>query len=149
MNKTMQISFNTDDQGFLSQECPACMGRFKVRFGEGSDQPIGFCPYCGNSGQNCWWTSKQAEYLSAKASSEMVAPELEKMARDFNRRVGGKGLFSMSMKVSKTSVPPEPIEANEDWSHFLFKCCGETIRYDGDFRKLHCIICGKQVSVES
>ena len=102
MGTTVRISFNTDEEGFLSQECPGCERRFKAKLGEGSDEPISFCPYCDYTGRDCWWTQKQAEYLSAKAAEEVLGPELEKLKKAFGS--GGGGLFSMKATVTKPST---------------------------------------------
>lgn len=59
----MEVSFPTDSDGYLSQECPSCEQIFKVVFGEGSEEPISFCPYCGHSGRDCWYTKPQVEYM--------------------------------------------------------------------------------------
>ena len=143
MDKSISIRLSTDADGFLSQACPSCKRRFKAKFNEGSDQPISFCPYCGHNDTGCWWTPEQAEYLSGKAAEEVVAPELDKMARDFNHKTKG-GLISMNMKVSYSPTPPPPQEQNDDWPQVTFSCCGEVIKHDGRDDVLHCIICGQQ-----
>lgn len=145
MTDQFSVSIQTDDDGFLSQECPDCQRRFKVNFREGSDQPISFCPYCGHNDTGCWWTPEQAEYLSAKAAEEVVGPELEKMARDFNRSSSG-GLISMNMKVGHSPIPPAPEEPSDDWPVVTFECCGERIKHDGQDSELRCVICGKAVA---
>jgi len=148
MDKNVKVTLSTDNDGFLSQECPGCQRRFKVNFSEGSDQPISFCPYCGHNGTGCWWTPEQAEYLSAKAGKEIIAPELDKMARDFNRKTKD-GLISMNMKVSHSPTPPPPKEPNEDWPQVTFSCCDEVIKHDGQNSDLRCVICGKTVGTLS
>jgi len=140
----VNIKLNTDDDGFLSQECPACERRFKVKFGEGSEAPIAFCPYCGHNQENCWWTQDQADYLAAVAGGEVLGPELEEMARDFNRQSPKGGFVSISMEVKRSPVPDPPDEPNDDWPTRTFDCCGETIKHDGQEESLHCIICGKE-----
>ena len=142
MGNTLSVRFSTDSEGFLSQECPSCKTRFKVRFGEGSDQPIAFCPYCDHNGKDCWWTPEQAEYMSATVGSEVVGPELDKMAREFNRKTRGRNnLISMSMKVSHSEAPIQPDEPEEAWMKTRFQCCDETIKHQ-EGEHLRCIICG-------
>ena len=148
MKKRISVSLSTDDDGLLSQECPSCERRFKVKYNEGSDQPISFCPYCGHNDTGCWWTPEQAEYLSGRAAEEIVAPELGKMARNFNRKSRG-GLFSMSTKVRRSPAPPPPKELDNDWPHVTFSCCGEVIKHDGQSSDLRCIICGKPLAASS
>ena len=121
MDKHFNVTLNTDNDGFLSQECPSCKRRFKAKFNDGSDQPISFCPYCGHNETGCWWTPEQAENLSGKVAEEIVVPELDKIARDFNRNTRG-GLISMNMKVSHSPTPPQPQEQDEDCPQATFSC---------------------------
>lgn len=148
MDKQISVTLNTDDDGFLSQECPGCQRRFKVNFSEGGDQPISFCPYCGHNNTGCWWTTEQAEYLSAKAAQEIVGPELDKMAQDFNRNTSS-GLIGMNMKVNHSPTPPAPQEPDDDWPLVTFECCNERIKHDGQNSDLRCVICGKIVGTPS
>lgn len=101
----MEIGFPTDSDGFLSQECPSCEQQFKVCFGEGSDEPISYCPYCGHKGQQCWYTSEQVEHLSAVAQSVLVAPALAKLQQSLGGKVTGR--------ISAPKTPP-PIEPDSD-----------------------------------
>jgi ribosomal protein S27E len=140
---SVSVKFNTDDEGFLSQECPNCQKRFKVRFGEGSDKPISFCPYCSHQDQNCWWTQAQADYMAAVAGKTVIEPELERMARDFSREAGSGGFISMKIEVKSDPPPVPPQEPSEDWPVALFDCCNERIRHDRSHASLHCVICGK------
>ena len=148
MSNHLSVCLYTDNDGFLSQECPGCERRFKVNFSEGSDKPISFCPFCGHNDTGCWWTPEQAEYFSTKAAEEVVGPELEKMARDFNHKSSG-GLISMNMEVSHSPTPPAPDEPDDDWPVVTFECCGERIKYDGQNEELRCIICGKPFVLSS
>lgn len=142
MTDSVELKLRTDSEGFLSQECPSCETRFKVKLGEGSDQPIAFCPYCGHNGHDCWWTPEQAEYISATVGEEMVGPMLDEAARDFNRRARSpRGPISMSMEVSHGKPPRQPPEPEENWPRTKFECCNETIRHQ-ERETLHCIICG-------
>lgn len=143
MNKNIKVQLKTDSEHFISQECPACKKRFKIKPGSGSDLPISYCPYCGHNEQDCWWTKEQVEYFGQMAAGEIIEPELEKMAKEFNRNSPKSGFITMSMDYKKSPkvVPPE--EPEEDWQKRVFKCCGETIKHDASKSELHCIICGK------
>jgi hypothetical protein len=137
---SMEVSFNTDDDGFLSHECPSCEMRFKVRLGSGSSDPIGHCPYCQHDGEDCWWTPEQADYLGAVAARELIEPALGKMASRVNR--SGGGLVKMTMSVQRSAQPTPPAEDNDHSPLVLFTCCGETIRHYPNAQNLRCIICG-------
>lgn len=141
------VSFNTDDDGFISQECPACEVRFKVRLGSGSSEPIAHCPYCGHDGERCWWTPEQADYLREVAVSKVLDPALNKMASNLKRSGGGS--VKVSVKVKRSATPTPPVEDNDNSPMVLFACCGETIRHVPWAKDLRCIICGSRGSVQS
>jgi len=142
--KSISVRFGTDKDGYISQECPKCEKRFKVKYGEGSDKPISFCPYCKHEGQNCWWTKEQVDYLGKAVLQKTVEPEFEKMAKKINRSSKKGDFISMRMdfKPSSRAVPPE--ELSENWPKMLFECCGETIKHDGSVLPVYCIICGNR-----
>lgn len=135
----MEVRFDTDSDGFLSQECPSCHQRFKVLFGSGSDKPISFCPYCCHNEHDCWWTPEQIDYIQSVATDVVVRPELEKFQRQL------KSSSSDFFQVQLASGIPEPIvspaEADDPLRVLRFQCCGETIKADHRNR-YYCIICG-------
>jgi ribosomal protein S27E len=146
MKGSVELRLSTDDDGFMSQECPACERRFKVVFGEGSGKSIGFCPYCGHEGQDCWWTPEQADYIGDVVAAEVVGPEFEQMAREFNSG-SSSGFIRMTVEVERQSMPRQPDEPNEPMPVLLFSCCNERIKHNGSLDELHCIICGRKTAV--
>ena len=142
MEKT--ISFATDKDGFVSQECPSCSGRFKVQFGEGSDKPISFCPYCSHHGQDCWWTPEQAEYIQQVAqnmATQVIDRELDNMARSINH--SGRGNITMTRSARRRgNTPNRPEELDLDLPITEFACCGERVKLFESEAPISCIICG-------
>ena len=142
---SIPLSFPTDEDGFLTQECPECQRRFMVLLGEGSDQPLSYCPYCGHHGQGCWWTEEQSEYAQSVAVAEVIAPELRKLeqaAKSLEKSTGG------FLKVSvKSDVPDQPIDPpTEPLSELRikqFRCCRERVKVEKE-RFHYCIICGRK-----
>ena len=148
MGLSTTVTLATDSDGFVSQECPVCARRFKVVFGEGSEQPISHCPYCGHSGQNCWWTQDQADYLTGVAGEEFVDPLLDDFARRINRSNRPGGLVRFSAKVTHGPRPSQPTESDAPMPILTFRCCGERVKHDGSAATLHCVICGASTNVE-
>ena len=132
----MQVQIPTDADGFISQECPACNGRFMIQPGAGSPEPISHCPLCGHQGRDCWWTPEQLDYLKGVATSQLIGPELAKL----NRHAGG--LFKIN--VSSIPAPSPPEEPEGDFMKVAFGCCGETIKCDPNRELLYCPICGQE-----
>jgi len=142
--KKIPVSLNTDEDGYISQECPNCKKRFKVNPNAGSEQPISYCPYCGHNGKNCWWTQEQVKYMMGEVNKTVVEPELDKMAKEINRKSRPGNFIDITMKVKKTHKTPIPKESNKPMPMITFDCCGETIKHDGSISEIHCIICGKE-----
>ena len=146
MNERKNISFRfgTDEDGYISQECPKCEKRFKVKPGEGSNKPISFCPYCKHEGQNCWWTKEQVDYFESVVMKESVEPEFEKMAKEINRNSHKDSFVTVSMDFKPSPKPIVPKETKSNWPYIIFECCSEKIKYEQSQKELFCIICGKE-----
>lgn len=152
MSDQTTISIPTDDDGFISQKCPACSKLFKAEFGEGSDKPLGYCPYCGAAGGD-WYTDEQRAYIEAAGRNfalEVVRRELGEMTRSFNRGVPCGGITTAEMSLEPTPeepLPPVPAESNEPMPVASFRCCNERIKHDGSSAALHCVICGAESKI--
>ncbi len=137
------VSLKTDREGFLSQECPSCKHRFKVKPNEGAKGPISHCPYCMFDGRDCWWTPKQAEHLSARAM-DLLSKDLEE---PFKRIAGRSKFIKVEMKRTPRFTPQCPNEPDENWPVIEFPS-GEVIKYDGRFRVLRCPVTGEKLKEE-
>ncbi len=137
----MQISLPTDTDGYLSQECPSCEKRFKVLFGEGSEEPISFCPYCGHKGRDCWHTKDQVNYIEATAADVMLGQELKRLEHELKKASGG--FLKIEMKTETPTAGTPPMETDEMLGILRFPCCNETVKLNRHERHF-CIICGKE-----
>lgn len=142
----LNITFNLDNDGFLSQECPTCLKRFKAKFGSGSKETLSYCPYCGHHGSNCWWTQEQVKYIEDFSMAQVLVPELKKFGRDMERTLNRPG-SAVSFKANHhlhAATPTAPPENPDNWPMHTFVCCGETIKHAPKPDRLHCVICGKR-----
>lgn len=140
----MEISFSTDADGFLSQECPSCEQRFKVIFGEGSEEPVSYCPYCGHNEQNCWFTQTQVDYMQLVTADIALAPELKKFGGQLKRM--SKGFLKTSMKSNLPKPSPAPVETDDRLDILRLPCCNETVKVTRHERHF-CIICGMEIDM--
>jgi hypothetical protein len=143
MNK-LQISLPSDSDGFLSRECPLCGLIFKAKFGEGSDQPLSHCPYCGYEGEDCWHTRDQIEYAKSVAASKFLGPELEKLKRELKRSSGR--FIQFDLKGDIPDPPEPPMEVDDGLKIVRFPCCNETVKVERH-EKLFCVICGMEINM--
>lgn len=137
----MNINFETDVDGFLSQECPSCHGRFKALFEDESDAALSFCPYCRHTGEDHWFTPEQLDYVRSVATEAVVRPQLEQ----WKRQIGGSGSGMFDIKVTDDipDVVSPPLETIDDYGTVYFRCCTETIKAEQRSRH-YCVICGKE-----
>jgi len=140
----VEVSFPTDADGFLSQECPSCEQRFKVLLGEGSEEPIAYCPYCGHHGHQCWYTTEQVDYLQTVAISTTVAPELKRLERKLKSASTGFLKIGMNVDIPKPGAPP--MESDDPFDIVRFPCCNETVKVNR-ISRLFCIICGMEINM--
>lgn len=140
----MEVNIGTDTDGFLSQECPSCIQRFKVKPGEGSDEPISYCPHCGHNGQECWHTPEQVEYAQSVAIDTVVAPELKKLQRQMKR--ASNGFFKINLDLNLPKPSDSPIETDEPLAILHFPCCDETVKLRKQEQHF-CIICGTEINM--
>lgn len=139
---TISVSLPTDVDGFVSQECPACLRRFRVQVSDESGDKIHHCPYCAHSGEDCWWTPEQTAFFTSQVEQQLVAPMLDRFADEVNN-VGNTGFVRLSASVDHRAPVIEPLELDLEMTMITFPCCGEPIKYDGAFPELFCIICGR------
>jgi hypothetical protein len=153
MGEQTTISIPSDSQGFLSRKCPACSKLFKIKLGEGSDEPLSHCPYCDARGDD-WFTDEQRAYVRAVGlnfARDVVSEQLGDMARRLNRGASGGGFITAKMthkSSPRQPVPPVLIESDQPMSVVFFECCKESVKHDGSSDSLHCIICGAEAHPE-
>lgn len=141
----MNIRFETDADGFLSQECPGCLRRFKVLFGEGSDGTLSFCPYCQHTGEDNWLTPEQLNYAQTVATDVVVRPQLEQLKRQIARSASGMVDVQITEDIPENVTPP--VETIDDFASIHFTCCAETIKAE-QHERYYCVICGRKQEVK-
>ena len=108
-----------DNEKYTTQQCKDdnCGRFFKVKFGEGSPDPIAHCPYCNYQGQ--FWTLEQMHYLDCWA------------------RLGG-------CKTPDENGPNNKLDKKTCKGAGKHT---ETIKHDGKNPPVtHCIICGNDLA---
>lgn len=131
------VALSTDGDGYLSQQCPCCNRRFKVRHDD-SGKTLAHCPYCSQDGTDCWWTTEQVAYLE----SVLLEPLLVDATRELTglNRPGSAVRFEGTRRAIRQLAAP--VEPEDPMPLITFACCGQSIKHDGRSKKLRCIICG-------
>ena len=126
------------------RKCPSCEQRFKVIFGEGSEEPISYCPYCGHDGQNCWFTQAQVDYIQSVTANVALGPELKKLEHQLKGM--SKGFLKVDMTADLSEPPPTPTETDDPLDILHLPCCNETVKVTRHERHF-CIICGTEIDM--
>jgi hypothetical protein len=137
----------SDEDGFLSRECPTCLQRFKAPIVEGS-VAVNFCPYCGHEGSDCWWTPAQLDYAKSLMTQQVIGPELDSLAQEVDSM--RHSFIKISLKRSPPVSPIMPTEHEGPSDTHTFPCCGARVKFepekvataDGRSGVLTCIQCG-------
>jgi len=113
----------SDSRGFISEVCPACSRGFKIPLIRGGIPRLAHCPYCEYRGDN-FLTPEQRKYMQALTARLAIN--------------------ALKTGVTPPSLPPTPVEANDDLPSIAsFPCCEGRIRHDGASSSLYCPFCGK------
>ena len=145
MEENVSVSFPTDSGGFISQQCPTCERRFKIRVDDNGHE-VSHCPYCGSGTENGWLTEEQQAYAMGVVAEQAIDPIMEEFSRSLNRP---GGLIKVSGSYDKSPRPPVPVESEEPMPVFTPSCCKEPVKHDGESSALFCVICGAQEYLSS
>lgn len=143
-----------DADGYVRRQCPACEREFKWFHGRTDATPDNwqdpdsyFCPYCGvEAAGDEWFTDAQAAYVQQSLSGhvgDLVADELEDVARSINRE-GGLIRLSVSDRGIDTNPPPPPLSEPNDMAAVEAPCHPfEPVKIREDWLDaVHCLVCG-------
>jgi hypothetical protein len=148
MEQSIRVSFPTDADGFVSQQCPSCNRRFKIRVDD-SGNAVSHCPYCGSGTENGWLTEEQRAYAMGVVAEQTIDPMMEQFSRSLSRMNRPGGFIKVSGSYKKSPRPPQPGESDEPMPVFTASCCNEPVKHDGSASELFCIVCGKRESLSA
>lgn len=125
----ISLALPADEDGFLSRECPTCLGRFKGEIVDGALE-VHYCPYCGHNGDDCWWTPEQSAYVRSVAWREII-PEIDHMMGEIEQSSGG--LIRVTAERSTPEGPVVPDECGGPEEFHVFACCGARAKLEERF----------------
>lgn len=145
-NRSTHISIPTDPDGFLSMECPFCIGRFKLEAGEAHDYDfiVVHCPICGlNSDPNNFWTSNAVEAAQIAAMNlarEVINDSMKDWEHSFKRMKGVslKRGAPLKPEADKVLLELPDLELEE------LECCHKSVKVNPLDKSVgvYCPYCG-------
>lgn len=134
----MELSFKSDEDGFISRECRACERVFKICLSASKGAAFRYCPYCGVEGRN-WSTSRQKNFAK-KAGRDRFQSELTAVLQ---RALRGSilQLKPKSPVVKRSIERTARLEDNSNWPELSFPS-GFRIKHDGTQMEFFCPVTG-------
>ncbi|MGX5623675.1 TFIIB-type zinc ribbon-containing protein [Bacillus cereus] len=145
--ETIRFSIYSDEDGFVSLQCPFCKEKFKLTTQDIENEHILsiFCPHCGlTKGSNSFLTREQKEQalrLIQNTVNEMLNDFTKNLEKSFsgNKHVTFKN--SGKLKSQKTKVIIEPYNMDE----YTVPCCQKHIKAFSMDNNIYCPFCGGYV----
>ena len=113
LGNQISVPMQPAEDGYWGRECPmeTCEGYFKVTPGTGITGPGPcHCPYCGYSGDNNqFWTKEQNEYALSYVRRQ-VTDALRKDLKAAEFEIKPKGAFGIGISMKLQEGPPHPIQ---------------------------------------
>lgn len=148
---TLEMTIQSDSEGYVTFECPYCESQFKLSVDECQNEADiyenFYCPYCGLMGdRNNFYTKEAIQEIQNRIYNLMtqtVNKELNKMSRQLK-----KSKF-LSIKVNKLKEVATNEIVDKDTVEEVFQCslCGkhEKVIYCLGVSKIYCAYCGSDL----
>lgn len=147
MSEIIEFSVPSDNDGYVSFQCPHCNELFKLSTSEvqEDDVIILYCPKCGLSDEPSSFTSNDV----IEHANVLVENLFNEMINDFSKSLekGFKNNKNFSFKSGKP-LPiehPNPLyEKDSDFEEFEMSCCNRHIKLkkSGSLGYIYCPYCG-------
>ena len=144
----IRLGLPLDSRGLLRRECPGCHRQFKVAlFGDSTDLSASkrlTCPYCATTGpRDQFFTKEQAKHITEAVSQEVVAPLVDRFARNLERmnRPGSPVRFETKRSPRR---PVRRLTERDDMDARQCRACGFSFAIaTGHEGPLRCPACGE------
>jgi uncharacterized Zn-finger protein len=135
---TFKITVPSDNDGFVTLQCPFCEDRFKLTVADFEREDIIeiFCPYCGlRHEHNQFLTDEvleQAQIIATNYAKSVINQSAKDLERSFtsNKHIKFKAGKPLKMDAEKTLFEKEELET------YTLNCCQITVKT----RPLHQVI---------
>jgi len=142
MEKKIQISIPTDENGYTGRECPLCEQYFKVKFGTGLPISYQICPYCGHKDESThFFTTNQVEYLKSSIAKNFIEPILDDVKKNIKKLESKNSFIQIKVKTSPHKFTIEKYQEEILETDIICDNCGLDFSIYGVFS--NCPDCGQ------
>lgn len=148
MDDTRQIGIPSDEEGYISFECPSCEDRFKLHADEydGDAASTIYCPLCGLNNSIGEFLTKDVPRVAEAHATEMALDAVEKMFGDLERK--SRGNKFIKFRAGKRPPRRERPELREvtDLAIVQFACCDRSAKvpHSDALSGVYCPYCGTE-----
>jgi uncharacterized Zn-finger protein len=145
-NVEFSIQIPSDNDGFISRQCPHCSCRFKMTIADIENGEILelFCPYCGlpstMSETHLDEVIEQAYITATNYAYSMI----DDFFGNLERKTSGNKHLKFKRGKSLPQKDDKVLFEQEEMTIFNLKCCTKAIKINNlsDFSEVYCPFCG-------
>lgn len=140
---TIPISIPTDNDGYVTFQCPFCNNKFKLHADECQEDEVleFFCPYCGLTDEPSAFLSDDVRQLAMDMAENMMIDMLNDFTKDMERTFRGNKIVKFkSNKIDK--VPEKKLfEANSEEIITEMGCCKRHVKVPYTAKESGVLVC--------
>lgn len=141
-----KISIPSDDEGYISFECPFCGDRFKLQIDEfrDMDKTNLFCPICGLTNTINNFYSKDVIEKAMEVAEKYAVDLINKMLKDIERSSRGNSFIKIKANEIKTERSKILYENIDELIIEETRCCNKHLKIKAldKFIGAYCPYCG-------
>lgn len=146
-NTSIEVELPSDDEGYVSFQCPACGDRFKLAAAEVNERDPDelYCPLCGLVAEAGDFHDPEVIALAMEHAQNVIAALLNNWTRGMERSFAG----AQSVNFTRgTDLPLEEVRSLRETPDLLiaeFGCCRSTAKLAASsaLSLAYCPFCGR------
>lgn len=145
-DETLRFSVPTDDDGFISLQCPYCEDTFKLSASESADDDILqiYCPYCGLPDVPSNFVTDDVKEQALITAKNLLFERINGMTRDLERNFRGNPMITFKATSLELETDKPLFETNDDYEQIQHESCRRCVKVHAVTVKAgaYCPYCG-------
>lgn len=146
MNETIRMEISTDEEGFFSNECPYCGGRFKLSVDDIDEQNALeiFCPMCGLRANQRELLTREQIAVALDIAENFAVEQIDEMFRDLEKSFRGSRHVTLKRGRDLGKKPARVLREIADLAVATLNCCDVRVKVPFSIAVsiIYCPYCG-------
>lgn len=147
MSETVKVSIPTDDEGFITFQCPFCSEHFKLDADEVQDDSVidVFCPLCGLKDEASAFITDEVREHMEQIAMNMMNGMINNFTKDLEKQF--RGNKTINFKAGKPLPQDNPkllFDKENNMNIIELECCKRKVKIKNNniHSKVYCPYCG-------